>query len=556
MKLILHHLAKDIRAQRWLLLLWAFVIAIQAGVDLMILQPDYDLANFADKIRSSPLLGLIGGMLWIFLIVQLIQIEPVTGSTSFWLTRPIPRRVYIPSKLLFILLFLVVPSLLLTPLNMLEMHTDRAVIWQFVKTDLVWQAAFAIGVLWLATFTRSIGQFFLAVGVLIPLFVIAFGIREMALLRSGSGFHYELSLAQSFLFAVVLFLGLTVSLIFQHVVRKTRTGLWIGGISTGVAVLLGLTWPFALPSRFMLSLLPASKSYSSKTVRVDFTPGWETNVTWRKSTDVNGIPLAYGTVPDHDGSATVKASITARVPLSPAKPTGTEIDYIEGVTAHFRAVDGHTQNLPAKDVLDEDKPFDVKAAMQADLPDITIDSGTEATTPSVGIFRLAPEMVGTLRGKHGLLGLEIYGHVENFVRKAAIPLENPAFAQLPGEIFHVRRQDSETQTIFGIEIPTGVNNPVLAVWSSNYNHQPYQLGPTTFYLLVDSEKHTGEILRQRNNFRMPTSVGLSARSGWRDFLPLGTDEKLSGKVLYIYELSPGNFFNASLSAPDFVMNPP
>jgi hypothetical protein len=550
MKLILHHLAKDIRAQRWLLLLWAFIIVIQAVADLMILQPDYDVANLADKVRSSPLLGLIGGLLWIFLIVQLIQSEPVTGSASFWLTRPVPRWVYIPSKLLFIFLLLVLPSLLLTPLNMIELNTDTGLIWQNIKIGLFWQASFLIGVLWLATFTRSLAQFFLAVGLLIPISVILFGLREMDFLRSVSGDHSLLMVARGFIFTAVLFSGLIISLALQHGIRKTSTGMTVGIIATTIAVLAGFFWPFRLPSHLTLWMLPTSQSKSEKSAHADFASGWQNNVTWHKAAD--GDSFASGTSP----MVADKNNLTARAPLTAVPTDEKGMVITENITASFQPNGGHLLTLPMKNFLDSDDPFDLKAAIQADVPDITIDSGTGTTSPSLSLFQLDPDTAGSLRGKSGTLSLAVYGHIDTFVRKAVIPLNGHAFAALPGEIVHVRRQDGETQTLFGIEIPTPGSKPVLAVWDITYKNAGFQLGPTTFYLLVDSQNHTGTILRQSNKFRLPLGFGLSSRSGWRDFLPLNGNEPIDRMVLYIYEFRQGGYFDTTLTAPNFVMNPP
>jgi len=550
MKLILHHLLKDIRAQRWLLLLWAFILLIQVVVDLMILRPDYELANFADKVRSSPLLGLISGMLWIFLIVQVIQSEPVTGSTSFWLTRPIPRRVYIPSKALFILLLLILPSLLLTPLNMIEMHADPALIWQNMKGGVIWQAVYAIVVLWLATFTRSLAQFFLVVGLLIPIFVIFYGLREMSFLHSISGTNASLNITRGFMFPFILLSGAAISLVLQHAVRKSSAGMKVGLIAAVLALLAGLFWPFPIGMRFALNFLPASKSFTQKSAHVDFAPGWQGNVSWQKAADMNAFVTA--------GTTSTVAGInevTAKAPLLPITPQGKSMPIVEGVTAHFHQNGGNSLALPSRDALSNDVPFDLKAAIQADVPDITLNSGADITPPAVSLFRLDPDTATSLRGKSGTLTLDLYGHVNTFYRKAMIPLDGHAFAQLPGEIIHVRRQDGETQSIYGIEIPTGDNKPVLAVWDVAYNDRGFQLGPTTFYLLADPKNRTGVILHQSNKFRLPTSI-ISSRSGWRDFLPLSGQEPLDGKVLYIYEFSEGDFFNSTLKASDFVMNPP
>jgi hypothetical protein len=159
MSLILHHLLKDIRAQRWLLALVLIVIAAQIGVNLLEMQTDYHLASIAEAVRTTMALPLIGTALWILLLARLIQSEPVIGDASFWLTRPIPRSVYIPSKLLFILLFLIIPFHIAMPLDMLQFDVKPAQIGDALKSGLLLDLFLLLLVLWMATFTRTMVGF-------------------------------------------------------------------------------------------------------------------------------------------------------------------------------------------------------------------------------------------------------------------------------------------------------------------------------------------------------------------------------------------------------------
>src|SRR5262245_13841184 len=113
MHLILHHLKKDIRALRLLLLLW-FVLLL---VNSLLIRSGLDLSITSEQgieIFSSAyvLLYVLQQILQIVIVCQLVQADALAGTTAFWLTRPISRKGLLLSKSLFILLVLVVPSLI------------------------------------------------------------------------------------------------------------------------------------------------------------------------------------------------------------------------------------------------------------------------------------------------------------------------------------------------------------------------------------------------------------------------------------------------------------
>ncbi len=113
MNLVMHCLKKDLRYLRHLLVLWFVLLLVnsllmRSGLDRLIMS-DEGIEVLAS---AYVLLYILQQILQIVIICQLVQADSVAGTTAFWLTRPISRKELLLSKLLFVLLILVLPSLL------------------------------------------------------------------------------------------------------------------------------------------------------------------------------------------------------------------------------------------------------------------------------------------------------------------------------------------------------------------------------------------------------------------------------------------------------------
>ena len=113
MSLILHHLKKDIRCLRLLLLLWFILLLVnslvmRSGLDRLITSDEGTEVLAAAYV----LLYVLQQILQIVIVCQLVQADALAGTTAFWLTRPISRKQLLLSKSLFVLLILVLPSLI------------------------------------------------------------------------------------------------------------------------------------------------------------------------------------------------------------------------------------------------------------------------------------------------------------------------------------------------------------------------------------------------------------------------------------------------------------
>ena len=113
MSLILHHLKKDIRCLRLLLLLWFILLLVNS----LVMRSGLDRLHPSDEgtevlAAAYVLLYVLQQILQIVIVCQLVQADALAGTTAFWLTRPISRKELLLSKSLFVLLILVLPSLI------------------------------------------------------------------------------------------------------------------------------------------------------------------------------------------------------------------------------------------------------------------------------------------------------------------------------------------------------------------------------------------------------------------------------------------------------------
>ena len=582
MKLILHHLAKDIRAQRWLLLLWAFFILVYLGTDLLIIQPGYDIANVGEKIHESPLLSIGFCLVWTFLLVGLIQSEPVIGSTSFWLTRPVPRWVVLPSKGIFILAFLVIPWLATTFFELLLLNVDHALLVQAL-VPAWWTIGLMVALVWAATFTRTLGGFLLVTGLVIPATVVVFGVRQIYWLSHVTSAHYQLNLTQTTLFVCILLAGLVVSIFLQQLIRKTQFGLKVALGSVLLALLAGFFWPIALPTRLtLLNSFAAmgANAQAQKTTKVEFAPGWAESLTWSQPpkpgettttiqfTNGSTVTGANFSTPvsttDDEGNPVTIGAIVASAQLATVTTFISELPAIESVEASFKSAGGPEKQLPRRDYFGNNTPFNLVSALQSDLPGTTVDTST-GNVPNVvrtPLFKLDAENLTQLRGKKGELTLHLVGHVQTLKRQAAIPLDGTGCAPISGGVIHAHFTTRQTQSLFGIDLPLATKDkPMLAVWQMVYQPALSAIQAQDYYVLVDTTTHAGVILSNANSFshRM-TSGSWSLRASWTEYLTLSFDPSskaaLAHKVLYIYTTTPGGMFTETLKAPNFTMSPP
>jgi len=517
MKLILHHLLKDIRAQRWLLLLWALGLFVIIVANALIFLPDYDLAKRIETLRTSPLLGLICIMAWIVLVARLIQSESVVGSTSFWLTRPVPPHVYLLSKLLFLLFLVILPSFLPSLVVAIQFQSSPETLKDNLEGLFFLQLFGGLFVIWLATYTPSLLHFAgaLCVGLLgiVLLSFLAYSLR-------GSSDLVTMPTAYFFGFnSGTLVFGLLASLVLQHWTRKTRIGLTLG---IG-AILITFAAPISVPQSS--APMRPNRLAERKSVQIEFSPDWQKSLVWSQG----DIPRAMATlspVVDDKNAEPVIQSVLADFQVSGERPVGLPSDnsfYIPWILPHL-----NSSNL-----------------LREKLSDFSMDWANQdwPYNPPIRLFALVPRLRTLLEGKTGVLTLHLQGQMMSLQQQARTPLNQPSFiARIPGGFIRVRP----------------VANKELVVWKIAPERSDPLNSQDTMYVLVDPQNHTATDLNQGGSSTEFTEFANGAPHLLVDSevsLNLKGNEPLERMVLYVFEITPGGSFKSTLTAPDFTMNP-
>ncbi len=254
MSLLAHHMKKDARHLRWLLGLWVLLVAAEA---LLInfgnrAEPDNLPAQIAYQMISV-LLPMLQYLLVIVMVPLLVQDEPLVGTTAFWFTRPVPRRLLLSSKALFCLLaFVVLPALVelaVLSINRVPLMDVASVAPEIIFSALLRLAcAFALAALTL-NFARYaiVGAAAIVAIVVISAAVtltmlFVFGLEETAFAKPAS-----LLVSRSIVSNVVVLLLCLATIVNQYLTRRT-------GWSVVLAV-LAIAGSFAVSSFWQIDFM-------------------------------------------------------------------------------------------------------------------------------------------------------------------------------------------------------------------------------------------------------------------------------------------------------------
>jgi hypothetical protein len=108
--LLLHQQRKDLRQHRSLLLAWLGVLLLRALLELHAASST-PAALLSAVDLAGTCLDVVHVALLVVLAAVLVQADPATGATAFWLTRPIPGWQMLLSKgLTAVALLVLLPS--------------------------------------------------------------------------------------------------------------------------------------------------------------------------------------------------------------------------------------------------------------------------------------------------------------------------------------------------------------------------------------------------------------------------------------------------------------
>lgn len=250
MNLLVHHLRKDARHLRGLLIAWALLVLAQ-GVLIgwgNRAEPDNSAALVAFEIVAT-LLPVLQGLLTIVLIPLLVHDEPQVGTTGFWLTRPLPRSTLLSSKLLSVLAVVVLFPWMVDLVVMAANKVPLADLVLISPEILVSSLGFALAAMAVAALTPSFARYALTgVGLYAGFLLIALAVFLTRLFLHGtdSFLEEEWGLEQSRAVVTTIwmvpFCGVVV--VCQYLTRVTRRSVLIGGGGLLVMLLLGWFWPW------------------------------------------------------------------------------------------------------------------------------------------------------------------------------------------------------------------------------------------------------------------------------------------------------------------------
>lgn len=111
MKLLAHLIAADVRRFRGLIAVWVAIVLADALVDAM--RPLSADPGFSQALMlMAELLGVARGLFLVLLVPLVVHAHPAVGSDAFWMTRPVPPRSLLLSKLILLSTLLIVLPLL------------------------------------------------------------------------------------------------------------------------------------------------------------------------------------------------------------------------------------------------------------------------------------------------------------------------------------------------------------------------------------------------------------------------------------------------------------
>jgi hypothetical protein len=167
MKLLAHLLMNDVRRFRGLIAIW--IALVVAGVALYAWSP-----TLAGEPRRFAAVQTIAGLLWltrqlfrVILIARLVHADPAVGSTAFWMTRPVPPRSLLASKVALVFgLTVAVPAAGDLLLGLVYRVPASGIGIAMLQTALA-NGAWAAALMTFAVLTRNLSQFAAVCGVAI-----------------------------------------------------------------------------------------------------------------------------------------------------------------------------------------------------------------------------------------------------------------------------------------------------------------------------------------------------------------------------------------------------
>ena len=252
MKLVAHLVRADVRRFRLLLAAWVLIEVLSTvftGV-----RPVLD----ADP-RTMTAVGLLGTVLFltrwlgmIAIVALVVQTHPLVGSDAFWMTRPIPPRALLASKVLLLgTTFIAVPALCEAVLMTACLVPVGELVLVSLQT-LLFQSLWLALVMALSALTRNLARFALLAGGLLASLVLVISVMLAVAMRSISD-GPQLGVVASrpvssptadVVSLLLLITALVVALAVQYRTRSTRLSVSAGVAGVAIVIVVAWMWPW------------------------------------------------------------------------------------------------------------------------------------------------------------------------------------------------------------------------------------------------------------------------------------------------------------------------
>jgi len=240
-QLVLHHVRKDLRAVRpwlllWLALLVANVVCLVPAVDLAFRWADPRSEQF---IWWTYMLSAARVLLGMVLTVRVIGADEPSGTTAFWLTRPLPSGALLSAKLLVIIGLIGVGALVNVAgllLNSMEAGMIPGALGEIALFESLPLLPLAV----VASLTHDTARLVLAGLACLVLYGAG---RLTAVKVTAYGHDARIGVGVLFL-GLILFASSLSCLIVQYLARQARRTLGLAGAGLALVAVVGFVAPF------------------------------------------------------------------------------------------------------------------------------------------------------------------------------------------------------------------------------------------------------------------------------------------------------------------------
>jgi hypothetical protein len=247
MNLLWHQLKKDLLRTRLLVGLWLFFSLLQFCLVGASANPS-DIANQMLLSMLAVLTSLLGSLLVIILVPMVVQQEPLVGTTAFWLTRPLSRRLLLAEKSLFLLGLILLPLLVQSVVmlaNGVTLHDALLAAPEFVMGEAAWFLTMAM----LAVLTPGFGRYVIACALYLIFLLVVVYLFQIFHLFGGSPFvniSPSLAASRGFISGIVTILFATAVILCQFFWRRHGVAMGLAIVGIAASSVVSQVWPWNL----------------------------------------------------------------------------------------------------------------------------------------------------------------------------------------------------------------------------------------------------------------------------------------------------------------------